>query len=76
MIDKNNFITVQGWMVTDLHLSGSELLCYALIYGFSQDGKSMFSGTANYIADWLNINRRQVMRILQHLVDKNLIEKI
>lgn len=76
MIDKNNFITVQGWMVTDLHLSGSELLCYALIYGFSQDNKSVFSGTANYIAEWLNINRRQVMRILQHLTEKNLIEKI
>ena len=76
MIERNNFISVQGWMVTDLHLSGSELLCYALIYGFSQDNKSVFSGTANYIAEWLNVNRRQVMRILQHLVDKNLIEKI
>ena len=76
MIERNNFITVQGWMVTDLHLSGSELLCYALIYGFSQDNQSVFSGTASYIAEWLNINRRQVIRILQNLVEKQLIEKI
>lgn len=76
MIDRNNFITIQGWMVSDLHLSGSELICYALIYGFSQDDNSVFCGSANYIANWLGVDRRQVMRILQRLVDKKLITKI
>lgn len=76
MIDSKNYITVQGWMVSELKLHCNELLCYALIYGFCQDGNSVFSGTANYIADWLNIDRRQVMRILQKLTEKGLIEKI
>ncbi|MBQ2174481.1 MAG: helix-turn-helix domain-containing protein [Alphaproteobacteria bacterium] len=76
MINSKNYITVQGWMVSELKLNCNELLCYALIYGFCQDGNSVFSGTANYIADWLNIDRRQVMRILQKLTEKGLIEKI
>lgn len=76
MISSKNYITVQGWMVSELKLNCNELLCYALIYGFCQDGNSVFSGTASYIADWLNIDRRQVMRILQKLTEKGLIEKI
>lgn len=76
MIDSKNYINVQGWMVSELKLSGNELLCYALIYGFCQDGNSVFAGTASYIADWLNVDRRQVMRILQRLTEKGLIEKI
>lgn len=34
---KGSYLTIQDWMVTDLHLKGNELLAYALIYGFSQD---------------------------------------
>ena len=57
MID-NNYIVIQGWMINQLNLKGNELLCYALIYGFSQDGKSEFIGSASYIAGWLNIDKR------------------
>ena len=35
-VNPENYITVQGWMVTDLNLKGNELLIYACIYGFSQ----------------------------------------
>lgn len=72
----NNFINIQGWMVTELKLSSNELLCYALIYGFSQDGQSVFSGSSKYICEWLNLSQPTVFSILKKLCEKNLIQKI
>ena len=31
-----NYITIQGWMVNELKLTGNDLICYALIYGFTK----------------------------------------
>lgn len=75
MISNNNYINIQGFMVKDLKLKGNELLAYALIYGFSQDGETWFTGSSKYIAEWLNIDRRNVLAVLQKLVDKGLLIK-
>lgn len=75
MISPHGYITVQGWMITELKLSGNELLCYALIYGFSQDTISKFSGSINYISEWLNCSRQTVINVLKSLQEKCLIEK-
>ena len=50
MTPGRQYVTVMDWMWDDLGLSGNDILCYALIYGFSQDGKSEFKGTASYVA--------------------------
>jgi DNA-binding Lrp family transcriptional regulator len=71
----NNFITIQGWMVNDLRLSGNELICYALIYGFTQDEESEFRGSLQYISDWLGISKQNVRLIIKRLVEKGLIIK-
>ena len=71
----NNYIMIQGWMINQLNLKGNELLCYALIYGFSQDGKSEFIGSASYIAEWLNIDKRRVFDVLKRLTEKGYIQK-
>ena len=71
----NNYIVIQGWMINQLNLKGNELLCYALIYGFSQDGKSEFIGSASYIAGWLNIDKRRVFDVLKRLTEKGYIQK-
>lgn len=71
-----NYIQISGWMVKKLGLKGNELLAYALIYGFSQDGSSCFAGSAKYIADWLNIDKRNVFVVLNRLIDKGLVVKI
>ena len=39
-LNNQNYVTILGWMVTDLHLKGNELLVYALINGFCQVGES------------------------------------
>lgn len=70
-----NYITIQGFMVKELQLKGTELLIYALIYGFSQDGQSEFAGSRTYICEWFNISLPTVDKALDNLVKKGLISK-
>jgi len=62
-------------MVNRLKLSGNELMVYAIIYGFSQDGESWYEGSGKYIADSVGISRRAVSLILNGLVEKGYIKK-
>lgn len=75
MIKNENYIQISGWMINELKLKGTELLIYALIYGFSQDGKSAFSGSISYIMEWTNSSNRTVISALQSLCEKKLIQK-
>ena len=75
MISGGTYITIQGWMRTDLKLSGNELIVYAIIYGFSQNKQGEFTGSAQYLADWVGCTRRTVMTILNKLVEAKLISK-
>ena len=70
----HNYIVIQGWMCTEL--KGNELLIYALIYGFSQDGESTYSGGRKFIADTFNISLPTVDKALKSLTDNGYIEKI
>ena len=74
-IRNDNFITIQGWMVNELHLKGNELMVYAIIYGFSQDGESEFKGSRRYLASWLGCSLPTVDKALNGLIAKNLIIK-
>lgn len=76
MIQNEHYINIQGWMVRELGLKGNELMAYALIYGFSQDGCSVFSGSLTYVAEWLNCTKRAAINIVRSLVDKGLVERI
>lgn len=74
-VKDNNFIAIQGWMRTRLNLKGNELLIYALIYGFSQDGQSRFTGSRKYIAEWCGCSLDTVDRSLSSLVGKGFLAK-
>lgn len=71
-----NFITIAGWMVKDLGLSGNELIIYATIYSFSQDGESTFYGSRQYLAEWCNCSLRTVQNSLNTLIEMGLIEQV
>ena len=71
----DNYVVIQGWMCNELGLKGNELLVFALIYGFSQDGESRFSGSRGYIAETFNISLPTVDKALKSLVDKELLEE-
>ena len=75
MVKENSFITIQAFMVNDLHLKGNELLIYAVIHGFSQDGESEFTGSLQYLADWCNTSKQTIITALQSLCEKQLIIK-
>ena len=62
-------------MVNELGLSGNELICYALIYGFSQDGESEYNGSLSYIAESINCTKEGVRKIIKKLVDAELVKK-
>lgn len=75
MVKNENFFIVFGWMINELHLKGSELCVYAIIYGFSQDGESWFEGARQYLADFSGISKTAVDGVLARLQEKGLIEK-
>ena len=70
-----NYIQIQGWMINELNLSGNDLLCYAIIYGFSQDGESKFNGSASYLSKSMNCSKPTVFKSLNSLIDKGFITK-
>lgn len=71
----DNFINIQGWMVKELELKGNELIIFAIIYGFSQDGISKFTGSLTYLAEWTNSTKQGVLKALNNLQKKELICK-
>lgn len=75
-VRKDNYVVIQGWMLTDLQLKGNELLVYAIIYGFSQTGDGQrYTGSLQYLADWTNSTKQGVMKNLKSLTEKGLLEK-
>jgi predicted transcriptional regulator len=74
-VNDKNYIVIQGWMLTALHLKGNELLIYACIYGFSQLEGQVFSGSLQYLADWTNSTRQGVVKCLKSLIEKGYIAK-
>ena len=75
MIKDEDFILMPGFTITRLGLTGNERLLYSLIWGFTKDGESEFTGSINYMAEWLNLSRRSVFNILNSLENKGLIER-
>lgn len=70
-----HYITIMGFMRNELNLKGNELMVFALIYGFSQDDESQFTGSISYIAEWIGATKQTVHNVLKSLSDKGLINK-
>lgn len=71
----NKYITIQGWMRTELGLKDNELILYAFIFGFCQDGVGKYEGNLAYIEEWLGITNRNVRHRLTSLVEKGYLDK-
>ena len=74
-VKAENYLVIQGWMVSDLKLKGNELLIYAIIYGFSQEEGQRFTGSLQYLADWTNTSKETTRQCLKSLVEKELLIK-
>ena len=70
----SDYIVKQGWMynlLPDLTLREREV--YAIIYGFSHDGRSRMRATARYLGEWAGCCERQAKNIIRKLEDRGLI---
>ena len=74
-MEKEYYINIQWWMAQRLKLSGNELLTYAIVYGFSQDGESAFLGSSKYVSYALRVSRPTAIKALDSLTSKGLIIK-
>ena len=74
MIKNENYYTIFGWMLKELNLNGIDLVVYAIIYSFSQDGESEFKGSLAYIAESTGELERKIRRSLRNLEDMGYIE--
>lgn len=71
---RSRYITIQEWML-ELGIGGNDLLAYALVFGFCQDGKSCFRGSYDYLARWLGCTRRTAITVVERLVELGLLRK-
>tara|TARA_R110000850_G_scaffold32138_6_gene88151 strand:+ start:477 stop:1163 length:687 start_codon:yes stop_codon:yes gene_type:complete len=70
----NGYINIQGWMITRLKLKGNELILFAMVHGFSQDGVSEFHGSISYVMSALGLtSNNTVISLYKKLIDKNFI---
>lgn len=70
-----NYFVIMHWMTDEdgLCLSGNELLVYAIIYGFSQDGGVCFA-KRDYFAKMIGISRKATITgIIQRLTEKGYV---
>lgn len=69
------FLVIQKWMLTDLNLKSTELMVYAIIYGFSQDGQGECWASLDYFQLWTGASRSSIIRAINSLEEKGLIER-
>lgn len=74
-VKDGNYYQICGWMLNRLELKGVALQIYAIIYGFSQDGESEFTGSLQYLVDFTNTSKNTVIKALKELVDDGYIIK-
>ena len=75
IISSTNYFSIQGWMRTELNLSGNDLMVYAIIYMFSQSENHKFTGSRQYLADWCGCTKQGIDKNLKNLLDRGLIQK-
>lgn len=69
------YVVIQSFMVNDLQLKGNELIVYAVIFGYTQDGEHWFYGTKGYLSEWCGATKGTVGNCLRSLTDKGLVER-
>ncbi len=74
-VKDENYYIVHGWIKNRLGLKGTKRDIYAIIYGFSQDGESEFTGSLKYFEEWLDVSRPTIIKALQELTESGFVIK-
>lgn len=67
---------LQGWMVTELGLTGGDLFTFALVHQFSQSGAGIYKGNTSYLSQWTGWTENTSRRHLNRLVEMGLIQEL
>lgn len=72
-----NYYVVSGWMINKLNLGNTELMVFAIIYGFCQHDEfnGSYHGSLQYLADFTGTTKQTIIKVLKSLVGKGYIEK-
>ena len=70
-----NFICIPSFMRKEHDLKGNDMIIASIIYGFSQDRKTRFTGSLQYLQEWTGLTKHAVIDVLKKLVDKKIIVK-
>lgn len=73
-MELKGYTNIPDWMLS-FDLDVYETIILAVIFGFSQDGDSSFSGSQRYLASKAKCTRRKVVSALQHLTAEGYIIK-
>lgn len=75
-IKDENFYQIQGWMINQLGLKGVALSVYAIIYGFTQDGETEYTGSVQYLCDFCGgVSRPTIIKALRDLTEKGYLHR-
>lgn len=74
MVNDNDSLVVTDWMVKELKLKGTELMIYAIIYGFCKSEGCCRASLA-YLGDWTGTSKSTVIEVINELIKKQLIVK-
>ena len=75
MANKMAVIVIEDWMVSDAHLSGLELLAFALIHGCTQKGEGCWYGGYDKLAERIGGKQRGTILVIQQLEQAGAIER-
>jgi DNA-binding transcriptional MocR family regulator len=72
-MNDEKFIIIPEWMIEN-GLTGNRVLVFALIYGYSRDGR-WFQGSVSYICQRTGISRNSAIRALHSLCKDGFLRK-
>lgn len=75
MVKDNTYVSIQAFMVNDLRLKGNELIIYAVIFGYTQDGNHWYYGTRGHLSGWCGATKGTVSNCLKSLQEKGYIRR-
>lgn len=71
-----DYINILAPMKSKLKLKGNALMLFALIHGYSKDGKNTCRVSLSYMAEWLDTDKAAVSKIINKLAKAGYINKL
>ena len=71
-----DYINILAPMKSKLKLKGNALMLFALIHGYSKDGKNTCRVSLSYMAEWLDTDKAAVSKLISKLAKAGYINKL